>query len=64
MTDADRAQDAFDGARSAHELEVALRSVGESLRRSEVPDKLTLVCIPSLLDRIKMLTACLPEMIS
>ena len=64
MTDAERARCAFDAARSAHELEVALRSVAESLWRSEAPDKLTLGFIPSLLDRLKLLTATLPEPIT
>lgn len=57
MNDHERANDAFDAARAAHDPEVLLRSLAESLRRGETPDAITARFIPSARDRLNALIA-------
>lgn len=55
--DRERANDAFDAARAAHELEVLLRSLAESLCRGEAPDAITAGFIPGARARLNALIA-------
>lgn len=53
----ERSRTARDAANLAHDLERNLLSIAESLARGEVPDHFAVGMLPSLLERINVMSA-------